>query len=83
MKLISIFILISSIYTCSEKPPKFLHGYIYTTGKKPIEGIKIEDPTNKNLFAKTYNKGYFRINSIIKGRYLYVIYKEKKLTLFI
>ncbi|WP_175623038.1 hypothetical protein [Chryseobacterium schmidteae] len=76
MLLISATILLLS---CSSQSPKYIQGYIFSKDLKPIENIKVQDPNDKNIFSYTNPKGYFKINQMIKGRFLYVMYNEKKI----
>ena len=78
MKIFAI-ILVVAFYACSTKEPKYIQGYIYNEYRKPVKGIKIEDPNNNILFSISDDKGYFRINQMRKGTYLYVIKDEKKI----
>ena len=39
---------------------------------KPIEGIKVEDPYDATTYSITNKTGYFKINHLIKGEFLYV-----------
>ncbi|MET4083697.1 hypothetical protein ABIB40_003669 [Pedobacter sp. UYP30] len=82
MKLIGIVFMIS-LLACSTKSPKYIQGYIYNELKKPMIGIKVEDPNDRNIFSITDMKGYFKINQMINGRYLYVILKEKMDSIYI
>lgn len=76
MKFITLILGIFLI-ACSKKSPTYIQGYVYNEQKEPVEGIRIEDPDNKNIFSITNLHGYFRINRMINGKYLYVILKEK------
>lgn len=78
MKLIGIFFIVA-LLACSPKLPTYIHGYICNEDKSPAEGIKVSDPKNETVFAITNSQGYFRINQMINGRILDVIFKTKKI----
>jgi hypothetical protein len=75
-RILSIFILVSS---CSISTPKYIQGYVCNSQNKPLKGIFITDPNDKNTLAYTDREGYFKINKMIKGRYLVVSYNNKKI----
>ncbi len=55
-----------------------MQGYVYN-GNKPLSDIKIEDPYDHKIYAYTDRNGYFRINKLTKGEYLYVKKDNKKI----
>ncbi|AEW85598.1 carboxypeptidase regulatory-like domain-containing protein [Flavobacterium columnare] len=74
----SIGILCSLIlFACSTKTPKYIQGYVYNEEKKPLESIKVEDPHDSLTYSFTNEKGYFRINMLTKGEYLYMKQSNK------
>ena len=73
MKVIIIILnLIFFLISCTTKNHAYLHGYIYDYNMKPIEGIKVEDPYDATTYSITNKTGYFKINHLIKGEFLYV-----------
>ena len=78
MKIIGIAI-ITTLLACSTKQPTFIQGYVFSKEKKPLKSIKIVDPYNQNLFSVTNNEGYFRINQLTKGEFLYVFQNDEKI----
>ncbi|MCS3868593.1 hypothetical protein J3D55_001509 [Chryseobacterium ginsenosidimutans] len=69
---ILLILFVTFISSCTKTTPKYMHGYIYNSQKKPLKGIKIEDPYNISLSTFTNSKGYFKINALSKGEFLYV-----------
>ena len=80
MKLIIRIVFTLVLFACStKKEPTYTHGYIYDEKGSSIQGIKIEDPNNKNIYSISNDKGYFKINGITSIGFLYVILKGKKI----
>ena len=71
--------LIIFLNSCNPKVPKYMHGYIFTKENMPLEGIRIEDPYEKSFFSITNKQGYFKINQLAKGDFLYVLKGNKKI----
>ncbi|WP_445711452.1 hypothetical protein [Flavobacterium sp.] len=67
------------ILSCSSKVPKYIQGHICNSEKKPLTGIKVQDPNDRKIFAITNNDGYFKINQLTNGKLLYVFENEKKI----
>lgn len=78
MKSIKILLIIT-LLACSSKSPSYIQGYIYSADEIPLEGIRVVDPQNEAVFAITNQQGYFRINQMINGRSLVVIFKRRKI----
>jgi hypothetical protein len=74
--LLALMIFLNS---CNPKVPKYMHGYIFTKENKPLEGIRIEDPNKKSIFSITNKEGYFKINQLTSGNYLYVLKGIKRI----
>lgn len=80
MKNFVLLIVYISIWSCMPKLPSYIHGHIYSYKyHKPLKGIKIEDPYNMHINTYTDANGYFRINELTKGEYLYVKKDNKKI----
>lgn len=65
--------------SCCTKTPTYIHGYLYNNEHKPLIGLRVEDPDNKNTFSISNKDGYFKINKMINGRYLFVLQYDKKI----
>lgn len=75
--IISIFIIL--ITSCISSSPNYIQGYVYNNYKRPIKDLLIQDMYDPNVFSITDQNGYFKINKLTNGAFLYVIKNSIKI----
>lgn len=79
MRIVLTCLILICFSNCKSKTPSFIQGYIYSSDQKPVTGLKVVDPYDSKTYDITEKNGYFRINHMTKGEFLYVKFNEEKI----